>query len=270
MKTSFYSSMDLTDLVFENRNKAYGAYLLRKTNSQNMLKAMIVAMSLFVIGIYSPNIIDKLKDPIAVVNISDDSKWHDILVDPKIEKARIIKKAILTKLPKSNNANLFHVVKDDSLLTKEDPILKPEMNSTIGIPTGSDNVENPDGTISGNNTGSGPDFIESNGASAEAIRFAEVMPMFGSNEKDLYIYLSKNIRYPQIARDNHIEGKVILEFIIDKYGMPHSINILKGIGGGCDEEIIRVIQNMPRWKHGKHNGVPVSVKLVLPVQFKLK
>lgn len=95
------------------------------------------------------------------------------------------------------------------------------------------------------------------------------MPQFGKGEKDLMDYLAKNIRYPQMAKENRIEGRVTAEFIVDKHGQVREVKILRGLGGGCDEMVNRILSNMPKWTPGKHNGKNVSVKMVLPVGFKL-
>lgn len=82
-------------------------------------------------------------------------------------------------------------------------------------------------------------------------------------------YLQKNLKYPEQARRMNVEGKVFVQFVIDKDGSPTDITVLKGIGSGCDEEAIRVIKNMPKWTPGKQRGRPVKVRMSLPIVFKL-
>jgi protein TonB len=82
-------------------------------------------------------------------------------------------------------------------------------------------------------------------------------------------YLQKNLKYPEQAKRMNVEGKVYVQFIIDKDGTPTDITVLKGIGSGCDEEAIRVIKNMPKWEPGKQRGKPVKVRMSLPVVFRL-
>jgi protein TonB len=82
-------------------------------------------------------------------------------------------------------------------------------------------------------------------------------------------YLQKNLKYPEQARRMNVEGKVFVQFIIDKDGSPTDITVLKGIGSGCDEEAVRVIKNMPKWTPGKQRGKPVRVRMSLPIVFKL-
>lgn len=99
---------------------------------------------------------------------------------------------------------------------------------------------------------------------------ANVMPEFVGGEEALFQYLGDHIRYPQMAKEAGISGKVYLTFVVDTNGVISDIEVLKGIGGGCDEEAVRVLRNMPRWNPGKNNGQPVRVHFNLPVSFTLK
>ena len=98
----------------------------------------------------------------------------------------------------------------------------------------------------------------------------EQMPQFGSGEKDLLTYLAKNIKYPQMAKESGISGIVYVTFVVGKNGKVGDVRILRGIGGGCDKEAVRVVKSMPDWKAGKQRGKPVSVQYNLPVRFVLR
>ena len=82
-------------------------------------------------------------------------------------------------------------------------------------------------------------------------------------------FLKKNLKYPNQARRMGIEGKVFVQFVVDKDGSLNDIKVLKGIGGGCDEEAVRVLKKHPKWSPGKQRGRPVKVRMVIPVFFKL-
>ena len=84
-----------------------------------------------------------------------------------------------------------------------------------------------------------------------------------------YEYVSKNMKYPAQARRMGIEGKVFVQFIVDKDGSITEVQAIKGIGAGCDEEAIRVLKNAPKWNPGKQRGRPVKVRMILPIIFKL-
>lgn len=101
------------------------------------------------------------------------------------------------------------------------------------------------------------------------LTFAEQMPEFNGGNKSMYEFLGKSIHYPKLAMTESIEGKVILQFVIDSKGAVNKIEVMKAIGGGCEEEAIRVVNQMPKWSPGKQNGKPVSVRYTLPIAFKL-
>ena len=83
-------------------------------------------------------------------------------------------------------------------------------------------------------------------------------------------YLAANLHYPDNARENNIEGRVIVKFVVDKKGRIKDAHIIKSIGGGCDEEALRVVKNMPRWKPGRNKGKRIKVWYTLPIVFKLQ
>lgn len=97
----------------------------------------------------------------------------------------------------------------------------------------------------------------------------EVMPEFEGGMQGLYKYINKHLAYPREASQLNLEGRVLVSFVINSKGEATNIDILKGIGGGCELEVIRILQNMPKWKPGKQNGRPVSVRFTIPVIFKL-
>jgi len=96
------------------------------------------------------------------------------------------------------------------------------------------------------------------------------MPEFPGGEGALHQYLAENIKYPQMAKESGIQGRVFVTFVVERNGKVTDVKVLRGIGGGCDEEAIRVVQNMPSWTPGKQRGKPVRVQFNLPVKFTLQ
>jgi periplasmic protein TonB len=94
-------------------------------------------------------------------------------------------------------------------------------------------------------------------------------PTFPGGQNAMLAFLGNSIKYPHTAADNGIQGTVIMEFIVSKTGELTDIKVLRSIGGGCDEEAVRVVKLMPKWKPGRHEGKPVNVRYTLPVRFKL-
>lgn len=104
----------------------------------------------------------------------------------------------------------------------------------------------------------------------EVYNVVEVDPKFPGGIEALYKYLAENITYPQQAKDSGIQGRVYVTFVVEKDGSITGAKVLRGIGGGCDEEALRVVNAMPKWTPGKQLGEPVRVQFNLPVVFKLK
>ena len=104
----------------------------------------------------------------------------------------------------------------------------------------------------------------------EIFKIVEEMPSYPGGEQKLMEYVAKNIKYPQIARETGIQGRVYVNFVVEPDGSVSNVSVLRGIGGGCDEEAMRVVKNMPKWKPGKQRGKAVRVQYMLPVNFKLQ
>lgn len=104
---------------------------------------------------------------------------------------------------------------------------------------------------------------------AEIFMVVEEMPEFPGGVQALYKYIGNNIKYPNIARENGVEGKVYINFVVEPSGQVSNVKVLRGIGAGCDEEAIRVVKSLPAWKPGKQRGKPVRVSYNLPISFKI-
>lgn len=103
----------------------------------------------------------------------------------------------------------------------------------------------------------------------EIFLIVESSPSFPGGEMARMKFLQDNIRYPLMAKESGIQGTVHLTFVIERDGSVTDVKLLRGIGGGCDEEAIRVVKNMPRWEPGKQRGKPVRVQFNLPIKFNL-
>ena len=94
-------------------------------------------------------------------------------------------------------------------------------------------------------------------------------PSYNGGYEAMQKYLAENIKYPQIARETGIQGTVYLTFIVERNGSVTDVKILRAVGGGCDEEAVRVVENMPKWNPGLQRGKPVRVKFTMPIKFSL-
>lgn len=98
----------------------------------------------------------------------------------------------------------------------------------------------------------------------------ENMPEFPGGEAGMYKFINKNIDYPRMAKESGISGRVFITFVVERDGSVTDVKVLRGIGGGCDEEAIRVIKMMPKWNPGKQRGKPVRVQYRMPIKFTLQ
>ena len=115
-----------------------------------------------------------------------------------------------------------------------------------------------------------PEVVEEEVVEQEIFQIVEEMPSYPGGDKALMEYIAKNIKYPQIARESGIQGRVFVGFVVEPDGHVSNVKLLRGIGGGCDEEAMRVIKSMPKWKPGKQRGKAVRVSYQIPVMFKLQ
>ena len=115
-----------------------------------------------------------------------------------------------------------------------------------------------------------PEIEEEEVVEQEIFQIVEEMPAFPGGDQKLLEYVAKNIKYPQIARESGIQGRVFIGFVVEPDGSVSNVKVLRGIGGGCDEEAMRVIKSMPKWKPGKQRGKAVRVSYQIPVMFKLQ
>jgi bla regulator protein blaR1 len=113
-------------------------------------------------------------------------------------------------------------------------------------------------------------FVFDNKVEDEVFVVVEDMPEFPGGTKELINYLSNNIKYPEEAKKNQVQGKVFVSFVVEKNGEVNNVSVLRGIGSGCDKEAVRVVEMMPKWEPGTQNDKPVRVKYNLPINFKLQ
>ena len=107
-------------------------------------------------------------------------------------------------------------------------------------------------------------------ANDKVLEKAEVMPEFPGGEQAMMKFVSENVQYPEEAKEKEISGRVLVGFIVEKDGSVNEVKIVRGIGGGCDEEAVRVVKAMPKWKPGKQDGKTVRVSYTMPFFFKMQ
>lgn len=266
MKNEQIVKKSYLDIIFEGRNKNYGSYELRLHYPQRMRNALIstiIAISLFAAGGLISGFITKDKKKIVIFDASG--------MYPKSINVESIKPNIQVQppAPKPLKPNIvFHLpVIVKAVDVPEDP--KKDAPDTKGntLPGNGNNtgyIEN-----AGQGNSSGPSTGTGHVTPTKPIihPYVEQQP---EPEYDLVAYLQKNLQYPDEAKQNTTQGRVILRFVVNEDGSISDIMLVRGIGSGCDEEAIRVVSSMPKWRPGKQNGTPVKVYFTQPISFKLE
>ncbi|HZV44419.1 MAG TPA: TonB family protein [Saprospiraceae bacterium] len=273
MESTDWQRKSIDDIVFEGRNKSYGAFLLRRIYDKHMSRAMISGVLFFLLVISSPQIIAMIKgflpEKKEVLTMKEVTLAEPPPIDPKKPppppppevKPPPIKDQIRFVPPV--------VMRDEDVKNEEDP---PPIDSLkdkeIAVITMKGDSSGRDASLDEPVEISAPVLEEPK--EEEPFKFVEQMPTFPNGETAMMKYLRDNIKYPNIARENNIEGRVIVQFVVSKDGDIKNAKVVRGIGGGCDQEALRVVNAMPRWVPGKHNGRSVPVTFTLPILFELQ
>jgi protein TonB len=266
---------DYLDILYEGRNKGYGGYELRKKYQRRAAIAGLISL-LAVGGIFASTLIKPKKIAVAEpppIDIKSVALTEPPPIDPKTpppppitEPPPPVKPTVKFTPP---------VIKENNEVKAEDKPEppKPEKNEAVG-PTKAEGSGDPNAIDPGLNTnpgtGKGPAVTESGPPKEDQIFTAvEQLAEFPGGNAALQAYLANNIKYPMQAREDNIQGKVALKFVVDRDGSITSVTIVRDIGGGCGQEAVRVVKGMPKWKPAKQGGNTVRSYYNLPVSFKL-
>jgi protein TonB len=251
------------ELVFDDKNKDYGAYDLRKHYAQNQVKAMLITF-LSVAALFAGYMVLEPK-----ANVSDRVlQVYTIPNPPTIKKDEVIPPRTETTKPPAHAATIkFPVmVPTDDPAAKNPPAIIELDGKAISTETKSGNneavnIDTPD-------QGSGSDMgaiTEHN--KDEVYRTVEVEPEPFGGAEAWAKFLQKNIHYPPQAAENGVHGKVFLSFIVETDGHLSNFKVERGVGSGLDEEALRVLKLAPAWKPGIQNGHKVRVMYNIPINF---
>ncbi|TYZ12460.1 energy transducer TonB [Hymenobacter lutimineralis] len=273
MSTLNLLTASLDDIVFEGRNKAYGAFVIRQLYHRHLQRAVILATALFLLLIATPLLVQYLSPNTVIVPspITDQPRIELTSVDlPKPQTAA--RPAVAPPVVRPPD-EIVPTVKPDELVTKPDlkPVTPPT-NSAIDLPPGTQvgpvaqsGLEY--GTPAGSDSGKAAPAVL---APPKPFLTAEVMPSFVGGEKALGEYFRKHLRYPSLALRNQISGRVFVSFTVGASGEVLDVEVLKGLGYGTEEEASRVIKGMPHWSPGQQGGRAVPVRFTLPITFQFQ
>jgi protein TonB len=263
------NSSKLNEVIFENRNKNYGAYAIRQSYNDSIMKSLICLSSIIVLVFGSAFAYNK-----ATKTPSEEKLT--ILSDPALDPIEYTTKVDLTPItkPVENTAAAATAPAGAIATVITDDTPEPTTPTNLSTPISGVGTETATGTSTDGPETSTLTTISVAATPAvptEAVPFADEMPEFDGGATGLMRYVGQNIVYPSVAREIGIEGTVYVSFVVNEFGNVESAKVLKGIGYGCDEEVIRVVNKMPRWKKvGKNAGHPVKVRFNIPVAFRLQ
>ena len=259
MKTQTENDQRWDDIIFEKRNKEYGAYVIRKNYEDRVIKGWLISLVVIVSILFS----SFLSGEEIIPSPPDHGFVSGWIPLPKLKTDR--PKVSEPPAPKKINKDLPPVayIKED-LPDPPEP-LKPNDTEPVGGTGGSDSP------ATGNTQSAGPiggGEIEPPDAPPYVLA-PEVMPVFEGGMEGMMKFLQKKLRYPRKAQERKEEGTVFVSFIISPQGEVTNVELVKGFFPDCDKEAMRVISLMNKWKPGMQNKMPVAVKMVLPIKFKL-
>ena len=255
------------DLVFEGKNHAYGAYQLRKETGKRNFYAIL---TMFIIAVIIGAVV-------FVKGVVENAMKTDVAIEADVELAKLAEK------------------KEAKVEKKEEPKIEKveveRVKSSVKFTAPEIKKDKSQEDLSKTNTAIGAFDVKGNDeAAGEVLKAKEViaqpeppkeeetkvfdvveqMPSFPGGPSALFEYLSKNIKYPVVAEENGIQGRVIVTFVVEKDGSITDVRVVKSVDPSLDKEAQRVVKSMPRWIPGKQNGSAVRVKYTVPVTFRLQ
>ena len=263
------------DLVFEGKNETYGAYELRKNTNSRNLKAFIA----MVLGIIVIVAIVLLKNTIQEAILANSSH------DEELEMAVLVEEKVEAEVER-NEPVVFEQQEVVELVASSEKFTAPEITDEVPpeeVMRGQDDLAQTNTKIGvyqveGNDEEAGEvlkaqQVVVTEQPKEEETKIFEVveqMPSFPGGDAALMAFLSKNIKYPVVAEENGIQGRVIATFVVERDGSITDVKVVKSVDPSLDKEAVRVLKSMPKWIPGKQNGSAVRVKYTVPVTFRLQ
>jgi protein TonB len=240
------------EIIFEKRNKEYGAYDLRKryksVTSLSILSAVTLGTLLVILYSFKPQGTKDLPGPGPFVVAVMNDYIPPPIDQPEIKMPSKLQETIRNVAPEvvnDTNIKSYIPITDDLLRNVTNGDVNDTLKKFIAVPL---DIIPPEETI----------FVK-----------VEEDPEFPGGKEALLEFIGKNTQYPAEAIDNNIEGRVILKFVVNPNGSADRTEILKGVDPLLDQEAVRVVSTLPKFKPGKQNGVAVSVWYTVPVLFKI-
>jgi len=246
------------EIVFENRNKEYGAYWLRKKYNRNLVIGMIIGIIILGTAIIAPFINAKA--------LENKAKRAERQVEIQMENLDQPQENVEPPPPPPPPpAETVEQVRYVAPVVVDS--VKPEdVKQLMTADQAQVEVKNEEVTV----VEEVQEEVKEEEAPTEVFVVVEEMPAFPGGDKAMMEFIYANIQYPELAKENNIQGRVTLRFCVTYKGGVDQVQVIRGVDKTLDEEAVRVIKMLPAWKPGKQGGKPVNVWYSVPVTFQLK
>ena len=266
----------MLDMVFENRNKAYGAYVHRAESNERVRTAMLMLLSILTVLCVGNYIRDNMrgKPPVAngfpITVAPKDIEVPKPADTPKKAKPPVVQPQQTAQAVASTAHVEQRVVANNQVHNDTIPNTRDLATAEAGLTTNTDAGKGI-GVTDGKGNGQVMEAAREVSPPAPTIfTFVEIMPEFPGGERALMKFVADNTEYPRMERDNDIGGKVITQFTVNEDGTISDIQIVRSPSVGFNKEVTRVVKMLPRFKPGMQQGKAVKVRYIMPVSFNLK
>ena len=274
MDNAQIAKSSLNDIVFEGRNKAYGAYVLRRLYQRHVTRALIIATAVFLLLIAFPLISQFLKDRLP--KEPKKNLQENVLMDaPPLDDTKPPPPPPPPEAPPPPPPKLTTIKFTPPVVKKDEEVKKEEVpdqeelkDKTVATVTVKGNTDAPDlSELSGTGDKVVEEVVEN-----KVYTYVEQMPELpnGGGQTAIVAAIQKAVRYPPMALRNQVEGRIFASFTVNPQGDVVDVKVVKGLGSGLDEETIRAIKTLPKFRPGKQNGRAVSVSFTVPITYKIQ
>ena len=279
------SSREWCDLVFEGKNKDFGAYVIRTDSPKRHNRAVLwTIIGAILFGLLAFGFV-KANQYLEERRLAEQGEQEEVLIDmsqdaeePEQEEQRLEQpkpEVLPEEVLKSVKVTELQIVEDDKVKKEDEIKTQDELKETE---TAFGQKDNKEGTEDRNVTRTLKEEVvvekkeekPKEEKKEEIFRSVEQMPQFPGGEAALMKYLQSHINYPPMAAENNVQGRVVVQFVVDKTGKVGEVKVVRSVDKDLDKEAVRVCKSLPKFTPGRQNGQAVSVWYTLPVTFKLQ
>ena len=282
MATEFnLSSREWCDLVFEGKNKDFGAYVIRTDSPMRHNKAVLLTLiGTIIFGLISFGFVKAsqyLEERKLAVLVEQKEEFYDMTKEAEEPASQPIEQekpeVLQEEVSKTYQATELQIVEDKNVREEDEIVSQDERMQTDAI---AGTVTNSEGSTNLNNFSERINEIviedkkPAEETPVEIFKSVEQMPQFPGGDEALIKFLSSHINYPPMAAENNVQGRVVVAFVVDKTGKVGEVKVVRSVDKDLDKEAVRVCKSLPKFVPGRQNGIPVSVWFTLPVTFRLQ